>query len=246
METERTAAYDPNNKDDLTQRAWALAWDDFVKTKPMPFNTAKLVFENMVHNRQDNLIKLHFPGMKIPERLPVWGGDIWSMYAFNALAVHYKRFFFDKEFTREEKERYEAYYNRMVRSFGHESLFFFPLGAHQLTLEKEYMDAQKAELPKTYKPMEHLEDAYTDEEYAFASTVTDLKLSGYTVLLDHHNVLTVDGPRKKIIRVPEQDVENYFQALDYNKTVLFDDLLQSAQEAVSTVYNGTKIDGSYW
>lgn len=242
METLRTAAYDSSNKNDLTQRSWALAWDDFVKREPMAFRTAQLVFENMVHNYQEQLIKLHFPEMKIPERLPVWGADSFALWAFNSLAVHYGKY----EFTPEEKARYEAYYNRMVRSFGHPDLFFFPLGADQLTLEKEWMDAQKADLPVEYKRPEHLEDAYRDDEYAEASRVTDHNLSGYSVFLSNKNVLTVEGPRTKTIQVPDDDVENYFYALDYNKWVDFDDLPQSAQEAVSTVYNGEKIAGSYW
>lgn len=90
---------------------------------------------------------MHFPDVEIPERLPVWGADIWAKLAFNSLAVHYKKW--TDEFTQEEKDTYEAFYNRMVRSLGH-ALFFFPLGAQQLTLEKEYMAAQKAELPVQY------------------------------------------------------------------------------------------------
>lgn len=148
METARTEAYDPTNEGDLTQRAWALAWQKMVERGSMEYDTATLVFEEMVYHERVRLIKRHFPKVKTPERPLVWGMDFFSKWAFNALAAHYKKW--DKEFTREEKEQYELFYQRMVRSFGHRSLFIFPLGAHQLTVEKEYRDAQEAALPEEF------------------------------------------------------------------------------------------------
>lgn len=203
-----------------------------------------MLFEEIAYNEHVKLMARYFPDVKIVERPPMWGMDFLSKFAFNAFAAHYG--IFDKNFTQTEKEQYKLFYQRMVRSFGHTGLFILPIGAHQLTVEKEHMDAQGAELPEEFVPRENPGDAYNDEDYALANTDIDWGLSGYTVCLGSNNVLIVDGPKRKQKKVPADDVDNHFQWLDYDKCVAFNDLPESAQEAVSKVYNGSIIAGSYW
>ena len=245
----RTEGFDPNNKGDLTQRAWALAWYELLKMdeqqKSMEYGEAILKFEDLMYHQYVKLMKRYLPDVEIVERPRVWGADVNARFAFNTFATHYKKW--DKEFTQEEKQKYELFYQRMVRSFGHADLFILPIGAHQLTVEQEKMDAQAAELPEKFVPRENPGDAYTDEDYALANRDIDWGLSGYNVhLASLNNMLTVDGPKSKQKKVPADDVENHFQGLDYDKWVAFNDLPESAQKAVSKVYNGRVIEGSYW
>jgi len=84
-------------------------------------------------------------------------------------------------------------------------------------------------------------DAYTEDDYK-ALNNNIAPLSG-SVCLDKSNVLTVQG---RSFKLSEDDVDNHLQALDYDKPVMFDDLSERTQEAVSTIYNGTRVMGSYW
>jgi len=242
-EVQRTAAYDRNNKNDYTQRLWALAWQKVVEGySDATYFTAEYFFEMFVYHENVRMLERHFPDEKVPPAPVCWGCNLMWRWGFNALAAHYGKY--DKEFTPQEREQYELFYQRIVRSFGHTGLFILPLGAHQLTMERHYRDAQQADLPEQY--VEDPGDAYNDDEYIEASKDIDDSLYDSEVTLSSANVLTVKGSRTKVIKVPAADVDNRFQGLDYDVPVRFKDLSQSAQEAVSHVYNGFIIDGSYW
>ena len=151
-----------------TQRFEAVAWDRLLAEDKMnPVKEPIGMFDYYINDAAREFAKKkRFSMLENPERAG-WGPTTGAMWAFYALAVHYKIDKWVPENIKKYKQSYELLYQNKVKLFNLEeellkdTLFFIPLGGgalqrqqaelqsllDRLLVEQEKIQAASAELP---------------------------------------------------------------------------------------------------